>query len=74
MDAKLNRVNGLIEIDGDIWMTRESFMLSHKIKKSNFYNLLNSGQVISRRLFNNERTLFYVYRTAPEEEQEVTNG
>lgn len=73
MDAKLNRVNGLIEIDGQTWMTRESFMMSHKIKKSNFYNLLNSGQITSRRLFDNERTLFYVYR-AVIEEQEVTNG
>ena len=62
MDVILNRTDGIVEIDGMEWMTREKIMLSQDIRKSSFYNQITSGHIISERLFLNEKTVFYVYR------------
>lgn len=62
MDCTLNRTDGIVEIDGDEWMTRERLMSSQKIRKSSFYNQVASGQILSQRLFSNKETVFYVYK------------
>lgn len=67
MDVILNRTDGIVEIDGMEWMTREKIMLSQNIRKSSFYNQITSGHILSERLFLNKRTVFYVYRMKEED-------
>ena len=62
MDVILNRTDGIVEIDGTEWMTREKIMSSQNIRKSSFYNQVTSGQILSQRLFLDKKTVFYVYR------------
>jgi len=62
MDVILKRTDGIVEIDGMQWMTRETLMSIHKIRKSNFYNLRNDGHILLERLFLNKKTVFFVYR------------
>jgi len=69
MDVILNRTDGIVEIDGMLWMTREKIMSSQNIRKSSFYNQITSGHIISQRLFSDKKTVFYVYRM-----REVCNG
>ena len=69
MDVTIKRKDGIIEIDGIEWRTRESLMSANNIRKSNFYNLRNDGHILSERLFLNEKTVFYIYRM-----KEVSNG
>jgi hypothetical protein len=62
MDVILKRKDGIISIDGIEWRTRESFLAFNKIKKSNFYNKLHEGIILSEQLFLDKNTVFYVYR------------
>ena len=56
-----NLSSGIIEINGCYWYTRECFMASFGIKKSNFYNQVKSGNIKSLKLFDHPNTIFYVY-------------
>lgn len=69
MDVILKRTDGIIEIDGAEWMTREKFMSFYRIRKSNFYNQVLRGQILSERLFSDKNTSFQIYRM-----KEACNG
>ena len=54
-----------IEIEGEFWLTKKALMSELKIQKSLFYNLVNSGSIISRQPF--DGAAFRVYKLNPTE-------
>lgn len=60
MTEKISR----IEIEGEFWLTKKALMSELNIKKSLFYNLVNSGDIISRQPF--DGAAFRVYKLNPE--------